>query len=95
MSVPHCLCPIKKPRGRELTVLESAVNKIISFSRSRVEQVNAQIEVPWYIFRMPWRGSPEVMVALVTIIIHSLAYEQRSYNCFRPVGPWSHDPALW
>ena len=94
-SVPHCLCKKKKPRGRDLIFGELLLNRLISSDRARVEHVNAMVEVPWMIMRTSWRGSFEIMHALVVLLVHSLAYERRQAPLFRPVGPWGHDPAAF
>lgn len=52
LSVPHCLCKFRKPRGRDLTRREKQVNAMIDFGRSRIEHINASIKLPWYTCRI-------------------------------------------
>ena len=91
VSVPHCLVAKKG----SLTALDRLTNKYINCDRCRIEHVNAFLEVPWLIFNTPWRGSLDVLRALVVLIVHSLAYERSCAPLFEPTVPWGHDPALF
>ena len=83
--------------GRALNAREIYANSVIDFYRSRIEQFNLLAKQPWNIMgNGKWRGSVQLLEALVTIVLHSRAYELRTRRpVFQPVGPWSHDPALF
>ena len=91
LSVPHCLVAKKGA----LTALERRTNAIINGDRTRIEHVNAFVEVPHAIFNTAWRGSFEVMHALVVLIVHSTANERNRAPLFKPRGPRPHDPAAF
>ena len=90
VSVPHCL--VAKEGALTRHSPERLTNKYINSDRCRIEHVNAFLEVPWLIFNTPWRGSLDVLRALVVLIVHSLAYEHSCAPLFEPTGPWGHDP---
>ena len=93
VGVPHCFCKKKKPPRLDLSARDLITNSLISSDHVRVEHVNAFVEVPWMIFRTPWRGSFQLLHALVLLVVHTLAYQRRQAPLCCPVGPWGRDPS--